>query len=258
MGAAPHLFDNEERAEAVDVCLAAAGRSRRSHRVVHVKTRPQDWGIADAPGNFPGQAARGGYAGQVAVRVQTVTVDGPVVVLLVHQPVADHGEPGGVRGVRALLGVEVVPGIDAALPLEPHFPRARRVQIVLDLEAHVAGEGLGALPNQQVMVGDLEDLVGDVGGSPHSLDPRNPAGTPVRSVHAARVQLNHPVRVRAAAVADARVLGVEFDDVHSGNQALENVLALGHHAESAFHDDLVPAVFVAVPVPRGNHHRVRA
>ena len=107
-----------------------------------------------------------------AVRVQTVTVDGPVVVLLVHQPVADHGEPGGVRGVRALLGVEVVPGIDAALPLEPHFPRARRVQIVLDLEAHVAGEGLGALPNQQVMVGDLEDLVGDVGGSPHS--PRSP------------------------------------------------------------------------------------
>ena len=193
---------------------------------------------------------------QVAVRVQAVAVDGAVVLLLVDQSVPDHRHSGGVARRGPLLRIEVVPRIDAALPLEPHFPGPRRVQVVLDLEAHVAGEVLGALPDQQVMVGDLEDLVGDRRRGPDALDAGHPAGAPVGAVHAARIELDHAVVVGTASVADARILGIELGDLHALDQALEDVLPFGHQPERAFDDDLVAAVLVAVPVPGGDHHRL--
>ena len=49
------------------------------------------------------------------------------------------------------------------------------------------------------------------------------AGPLLRPVHAARVELDDAVGVRQAAVADARVLGIELDDVDARDQGVEHV-----------------------------------
>jgi hypothetical protein len=53
------------------------------------------------------------------------------------------------------------PGIDATLPLAPEFARVLGVEVVLDVEAHRAGELLRAVADEQMMVRAVHHRLGD-------------------------------------------------------------------------------------------------
>ena len=119
---------------------------------------------------------------------------------------------------HALLRVEVVPRVDAPLPLEPLRARGLGVEVGLDREAHVAREGLRARAHQQVVVGVVEHRLRHPRGRAHALERGDAAGALQRAVHAAGVELDDAVGVRQPAVADVHLRRVELDDVDAGDQ----------------------------------------
>ena len=161
-------------------------------------------------------------------------------------------------GLAALLRIEIVIGIDAALPLQPQPARLLGVEVVLDLEAHVAREVLRALADQQVVVGHLEHRLGHQRRRAHAFERGDAAGALRRAVHAARVELHDAVGVRQPAVADAAFGRIELADVDAGDQRVEHVGALGDHVERLLHADFGAAVLVDVAVVRGDDHRLDA
>ena len=148
-----------------------------------------------------------------------------------------------------------VAGVDAPLPFQPQLAGAVGVQVVLDLEAHHAGELLRTRAHQQVVVGVFHDRLGHQRGGAHPLEPRHASGLLLRPVHAAGVQLHHSVRVGQAAVADPGLGGVEFGDVHPRDQGVQHVRALDDHPERPFHRAFRAAVGEADAARVGDHHR---
>ncbi len=147
-------------------------------------------------------------------------------------------------------------GIDAALPFEPQLARALGVEVVLDLEAHVARELLRVLADEQVVIGLLEHGLGDERRRAHAFDARHAAGALGRPVHAARVELHDAFGVGQAAVADAGVFGIELAQVDAGDDGVEHVGALRDHLERLLHAGDRPAVLVAVAVGRRDDDRL--
>ena len=82
------------------------------------------------------------------------------------------------------------------------------------------------------------------------------AGPLLRAVHAARIELHDTLGVGQPAVADARVLGIEFDDVDAGDEGLEHVAAAGHQPEGAGDAGLLAVVRVLVAVGRRDDDRL--
>jgi hypothetical protein len=169
-----------------------------------------------------------------------------------HLPI--HLAHGGL----ALDRIEVMQRIGAAFPLEPEVAGALGVEVLLDLESHPARELLRILPHDQVVVGVVHHLLGHQRGGAHAFDARHGARPFARTVHARRIQLHHPFGVGQAAVADARVFGIEFDDIDAGDEGVEDVLALGHHRKRALHAGLGAAVLVFMAIGRRNDDRADA
>ena len=71
-----------------------------------------------------------------------------------------------------------------------------------------------------------------------------------------RVELHDAVGVRQAAVAHARVLGIELDDVDAGDEGVEDVLAFGHHRERRLDAGLRAAVLVRWPLAEDDDDRL--
>src|SRR5919197_1067019 len=88
--AAAHLLDDEERAEVVEVRLAAARRAGGPDRAVNVESHAQDGRVAHAPRDLPRQAARRRHAADFALRVDAVAVDRAVEVILAYEALPDH------------------------------------------------------------------------------------------------------------------------------------------------------------------------
>ena len=84
-----------------------------------------------------------------------------------------------------------------------------------------------------------------------------PPARRLRPVHAARIELHHAVGVGKPAVADARVVGIELDDVDAGDQGLEHVGAARHQLEGLLHAGHLAAVPVEVAVGRRDDDRLR-
>src|SRR5205085_2544943 len=124
--------------EVVEVGLAAPRGAGGADRAVDPEPGAQDRRVADAPGDLPGEAARGGDAADLAAGVDAVAVDGAVDVLGTEEAVGHHGAAGALAGLDALRRVEVVGGVGAALPFEPERARVLGVEVRLDLEAEVA------------------------------------------------------------------------------------------------------------------------
>src|SRR5581483_6480621 len=72
--AAAHLVHDHEGAQVVEVCLAAAGGPGSANLAVHVQPRPENWRIAGAARNLPGEAARRRHAADLAFRAEAVAV----------------------------------------------------------------------------------------------------------------------------------------------------------------------------------------
>ncbi|MFM1751117.1 MAG: hypothetical protein RL119_79 [Actinomycetota bacterium] len=136
--------------------------------------------------------------------------------------------------------------IELGLPAEPVLPRLLGEE-GLRLEPHVEGEALGAGPHEHDVVGVLhhrlrhETRRRDVFQAPHR------PGALGGPMHAARVELHHPVGVGEAAEPDGLVVGIELLDVDPGDDRVEGVGA----ADDLVVGDLHPAD----PVPGGDHHR---
>ena len=143
----------------------------------------------------------------------------------------DHGE----AGLEPLARVEPVAGVDAAAPLEPQRARLFRVEVVLDLEPELAGEGLGAGPDEEVVVGEFGHRLRHERRCADALERRDAAGPAPGSVHAAGVELDDAVRVGESAIADPHLGRVVLGDVHARDEGVEHVLALDDAAEGAFH-----------------------
>ena len=116
-------------------------------------------------------------------------------------------------------------------------------------------EPLRAGADQQVVVGVLHHRLRDQRGRAHALERGHPAGPLLRAVHAARVELDDAVGIGQAAVADARVLGIELDDVDAGDERVEHVAAAGDQPEGAGDAGLLAVVRVLVAVGRRDDDR---
>jgi hypothetical protein len=98
-------------------------------------------------------------------------------------------------------------------PLQPAL--ARRVGEELDVRKPVgAREAVGAVADQQDVVGAIHHLQRDLGGIPDVPDPGHRAAQAARAVHHAAVQLDHPLFVGQAAVADGHVVRIVLDEAH--------------------------------------------
>jgi hypothetical protein len=108
------------------------------------------------------------------------------------------------------------------------------------------------------MIRVVHHLLRDERRRPHAFDARHRPGALARPVHARRVELDDAVGVRQPAVADARIFGIELDDVDARDQRIEDVLAFRHHAEGRLDTGLRAAILEAVAVGRSDDHRLHA
>src|SRR5690349_3932196 len=75
-------------------------------------------------------------------------------------------------------------------------------------------------------------------------------------MHDGRIELDHAVGIRQAAVADAVVGWIELDDVNAGDDRVEHVRTGSDHLKSLLHGGDVAAVFEAIAVGGRDDHRL--
>ena len=90
MRAAPHFVDDHERAQVVEIGLAASGRSGGADIAVYVQAGAENRRVAGAARDLPRQTARRCNAADFALRADAVAVDRPVVVLRIDPAVGNH------------------------------------------------------------------------------------------------------------------------------------------------------------------------
>src|SRR5439155_11817588 len=114
--AAPHLLDDHERRQVVEIGFAAPGRSGGADLAVDVQPRAENRRVADAAWNLPRQPARRRHAADLAFRVDAVAVDRAVVVIAIDPAFRDHLPRDGVIRLLPILWREIVQRIDPPLP----------------------------------------------------------------------------------------------------------------------------------------------
>jgi hypothetical protein len=115
---------------------------------------------------------------------------------------------------------------------------------------------LRAFADEQVMIGMVRHGLGDERRRPHALDGRDAAGAPLRSVHAARVELHHTLCVRQPAVADAGLFRIELGMLTPAISASSTSRAGGHHRKRLLDAGLRAAVAELRAAHVGDHHRL--
>ena len=145
--------------------------------------------------------------------------------------------------------------IDEAFPVQPQLPRLLRIEVVLNFESHVAREMLCAMADQQMVIGVLHDRFRHQRGIANALQRCNAAGLFSRSMHAAGIELHYAIGIRQPAVANTRVLRIQFDDIDAGNQGIEDILAFGHALECCLDAGQFATIFHRDAVLGRNDHR---
>jgi hypothetical protein len=108
------------------------------------------------------------------------------------------------------------------------------------------------------MIGALHDGLRDERRRLDAFEGRDGAGALRRPVHARRIELDDSLAIGQPAISDARILGIELDDVDAGDERLENVGARHHLFEGGFDAGLWAAVPEPVTVARRHDDRARA
>src|SRR4029450_9978873 len=109
--------------------------------------------------------------------------------------------------------------------------------------------------NEQMMVGLLHHRLGDERRRSNTLQRRNTAGSLLWSVHATGIELDDSVGVRQASIANARVFGVPFDDVHAGDHGIKRIGAAIQQSKRLFDARPIAAVLESVTVAGCDDHR---
>ena len=232
--AAPaHLLHDEERRQVVEVGLAAAGRAGGAHGVVDPEPGAEDRRVADPARDLEGEAARGGDAADLALRADAVAVDRAVAVAAGRgAPPATICRDAASPACAALRGIEPVAGVDAPLPLAATSAREASVLRSASIVKPISRANAWApAPTSRWWSVYSHHRPRDPRRRAHALERGHAARPLARPVHAAGVELHHPVRVGQAAVADVHLGGVELDDVDPGDEGVEHVLA-GHDARA--------------------------
>ena len=218
--AASHVLDRQEPAADLDVRLAQSGRPRSADVVVAVLAGADDRRIADAPGNFPGEAGRRRDGGEIALRSHGIAVDRS---RLRHDQVIRVGHVEVVVR-RAQIGPPPQPRLAGMLGQQVFF-----------LEAEGERKALGTLTDEEDVRRILEDQLRDFRRRLDVFERANRARPLGGPVHAGGVELYHALRVRQAAIADGVVVGIELLDLHAFDHRVERVGALHQHVERFLH-----------------------
>src|SRR6266550_953533 len=144
--------------------------------------------------------------------------------------------------------------IRATLPLQPDLARVFGVQIVLDLETHIARKILGAFADDQMMVRVIHHGPGNERRSADSFNGAYRACPFFWSMHTGRVELYDTFSVWQAAVANTVIQWIELHNIDARDNCVEHVLPLRDHREGFMDRGHVTAVFEAVTV-RGRDHQ---
>src|SRR5512141_3063459 len=143
--------------------------------------------------------------------------------------------------------------VRASLPLEPGLPRFLGVEVILDRESHRTREVLSALADDKVVIGLLRYCESYSRRSSHTFDGSHASRLLPWPVHHARVELHDTLGVGQSAISHARVERIELDDVHSGDDCVENIRAAGNHRERFLDRGLRSAVLVVIAVAGGDY-----
>ena len=103
------------------------------------------------------------------------------------------------------------------------------------------------------MIGLIHHLLRDERRCAHAFDCRHASRALAWPVHAAGIELHDAVRIRQAAVADARLFGIELDDIDARDQCIEHVAPLRHHRKRLLDARHLTAVLELVAVCGGDH-----
>src|SRR6187200_1171686 len=112
-------------------------------------------------------------------------------MLPIEQTFRDHLRCGAAARLSSFLWVEVMLGIDPPFPFQPEFSRMFGVEIILDLESHVARKLLRAFPDNEMMIGRFHHLLRDQRWRAHPFDTGDTAGALLWAMHATGVELHH-------------------------------------------------------------------
>src|SRR5207245_4156128 len=132
--------DDQEGAERKKVRLSSSGRAGNADVTINVQTGTQNRRVADPARDFPSQSAGCGNAGDLSPGIDGVAIDGAVKVMRIEQPFSQHFHGGTTTGRGPLFRIEIMVFVAAAFPFEPKLAGFNRIQIVFDLESHVACE----------------------------------------------------------------------------------------------------------------------
>lgn len=219
-------FDDGVGGEVEEVGFAAAGRAGGAELVVEPETGAEDGGVADASGDFEEESGGRGGAAEVAVGVQGGAVDGAMLadVVRTEEGFDEGGELVG-RGRDA-----VVVSALGFFPVEPDLAGLVGEEVGVGEAVHF-GESVGAVADEEAMVGALHDEAGDGGGVEDVAEGGDGAAGVGGAVHDGGVEFDDAVFVGDAAETDGVVGGVGLDNGDAGDGGVEwigAVLKLTH------------------------------
>jgi hypothetical protein len=248
MCAASHLLDDHKRTKIEEVCFTTTGRARSADCAIDIKSGAENRRITEASGNFPRQSAGGCDAADLASRVDAVAVDRAVQVLFAQFSFREHLERDAVSGFGAFLRIEIVTRICATFPLQPLLARVLSVEIVFDLESHVARKLLRAFADDQMVIGVFHHCFRHERRRPHTFERADGAGAFLRTMHA-RMSRVARRRQHLAVRRNRRCRRADRARRCSRRRSRHRARRRpGHHGERLLHRGHIAAVFEPVAI----------
>jgi hypothetical protein len=102
------------------------------------------------------------------------------------------------------------------------------------------------------MIGFFHHFSCNKGGSSHTLKARNRAANLLRPVHNGCVELDNAVGIREAAVSHAGVVGIEFNNIHTGDDGIEDIRSCSNHFEGPGNAGEAFLISRSIPVARSD------
>lgn len=205
-----HAFDDEEGGAGTHHEFAGAGGDGSADGGIDVEASADDGGVADAAGDFEGQAAGGACAGEGAGGVDGEDADGVVGLGFFAEELCGGGLCGGRSGIGGVgvAAVEIVIG-GIGFPLFPPVAGFGGEESLF-FKAVGGGEFFSALADEELVGGFLHDFSRDGDGVGVVADGGD-AGGLFWAEHDAAIEGDLAVGVGSAADADAVDGGIGFD-----------------------------------------------
>ena len=244
-----HVFDDGVGSADADILFAATGGAGTANFLIDINAGTDDRGIADAPGDFPGEPAGGGDAGHLAFGVQAEAIDGAGdgdccdvagpgedFFTELRELAAEHFMSRSVLFDGSVKTVgPVVVATRVALTLLPGDPGEAALlgEEIFFFEAPGLGEVESALTDEHDVVGLFHDELGEAGDVFYVANAGDAAGAARRPVHQARVEFDNALLVGQAPETDGVIFRIVLDEGDSGDYGIESVCTAAHQTHGA-------------------------